>query len=310
MQPQFGVSLQSGRDTAEFARLAEQAGFDYLSCGEHLFFHGPTTNAFISLSVAAGATTSIGLVSAVTLLPLYPPALAAKLATSLDVASAGRFTLGVGIGGEFPPEFQAAGVPVRERGARADEALEVIHQLMTRDRVSFDGRFATISNLSLAPRPVQRPRVPFWIAGRRGPALRRVARIGDAWMPYLVTPQQVSDGLATISAHARGSTAHDWTGRTAMLTFTTVDHDGTRARRVAAEHVGRTYKQDFSSLAPQYVVAGTPADCVRRLREYQQAGVDVVLFRLACPRDESPAMLRLIAEEVIPELRGTSAAPG
>jgi probable F420-dependent oxidoreductase len=300
--PEFGVSLQSGRDPTAFARLAEDTGFDYLSCGEHLFFHGPTTNAFISLSVAAGATRRIGLVSAITLLPLYPPALAAKLATSLDVASGGRFTLGVGVGGEYPPEFEAVGVPVSERGARTDEALEVMHQLMTRERVSLHGRFSTIDDLTLAPRPVQQPRVPFWIAGRRGPALRRVARVGDGWMPYLVTPEQVATGLSTIGSHAQDQ-GRQWTGRTAMLTFTTVDRDGDRARRVGAEHLGRTYRQDFTGLAPKYLVAGTPAECARRLREYQQAGVDVVLFRLACPRAEAEPMLRLIANEVLPELR-------
>jgi alkanesulfonate monooxygenase SsuD/methylene tetrahydromethanopterin reductase-like flavin-dependent oxidoreductase (luciferase family) len=308
--PQFGVSLQSGRDPSAFSRLAEAAGFDYLSCGEHLFFHGPTTNAFVSLSVAAGATESIGLVSAITLLPLYPPALAAKLATSLDVASGGRFVLGVGVGGEFPPEFEAAGVPVRERGARADEALEVVHRLMTEERVTIRGRFTTIDGLTLAPRPVQQPRVPFWIAGRRGAALRRVARVGDGWMPYLVTPEQVAAGRAAIDEHRREADGPAWAGRIAMLTFTTVDADGDRARRVAAEHVGRTYQQDFTALAPKFLVAGTPADCVRRLREYQQAGVDVFLFRLAGPRTESERMLRTIAEEVLPELRGTSVAPG
>jgi alkanesulfonate monooxygenase SsuD/methylene tetrahydromethanopterin reductase-like flavin-dependent oxidoreductase (luciferase family) len=145
--------------------------------------------------------------------------------------------------------------------------------------------------------------VPFWIAGRRGPALRRVARIGDGWRPYLATPEQVAAGLPALDGHARADGEQGWTGRTAMLTFTTVDHDGDRARRVAAAHLGRTYRQDFSQLAPKYVVAGTPAQCVARLREYQQAGVDVVLFRLACPRPESEAMLRTIADEVLPELR-------
>ena len=86
-------------------------------------------------------------------------------------------------------------MPVSERGARADEALEVMHQLMTRERVSLHGRFSTIDDLTLAPRPVQQPRVPFWIAGRRGPALRRVARVGDGWIPYLVTPEQVAEDV-------------------------------------------------------------------------------------------------------------------
>jgi probable F420-dependent oxidoreductase len=310
MQPQFGVSLQSGTAPAAFARLAESAGFDYVMCGEHLAFHVPTTNAFVSLSMVAGATESIGLVSAVTLLPLYPPALAAKLAISLDVASGGRFTLGVGVGGEYPPEFEAAGVPVRERGARTDEALEIIHRLMTEDDVTFHGRFSSFSNLTLAPRPLQSPRVPFWIAGRREAAQRRAARFGDAWMPYLCTPEQVAGGLARIQEITRERGGPGWTGRTVLYAFTTVDADGDRARRVAAERVGRTYQQDFSRLAAKYLVAGTPAECTSRLREYQEAGVDVVLFRLACTRQDAERMLRVIAEEIVPELRGSGLRSG
>jgi probable F420-dependent oxidoreductase len=310
MQPQFGMSLQSGPDPVAFARLAESAGFDYLACGEHLAFHGPTANAFISLSVAAGATRSIGLVSAVTLLPLYPPAVAAKLAISLDVASGGRFTLGVGVGGEFPPEFEAAGVPVRERGARTDESLEILNRLMTEDDVTIHGRFSSFSNLTMAPKPVQKPRMPFWIAGRREAALRRADRFGDGWMPYLSTPEQIANGVSTLNRLARERGSAGWAGRTVLYAFTTVDPDGNHARRVATERVGRTYQQDFSRLASKYLVAGTPAECARRLREYQEAGADVILFTLACSRRDAERMLRIVAEELVPELRGSgSPAP-
>lgn len=294
----FGVSLQSGAEPAGFARLAEEAGFDLLFCGEHLAFHGPTANAFVSLSVAAGATTRIGLLSAVTLLPLYPPALAAKLAMSLDVASGGRFTLGVGIGGEYPNEFEAVGVPLRQRGARTDEALSIIHRLMTEDGVSVDGRFTRFSDLTLAPKPPGGP-VPVWVAGRKEAALRRVARFGAGWMPYLVTPEQVAAGRATLDRIAGGS----WSGRTVLFAFTTVDRDGDRAREVAVAHVGHTYRQDFDRFAARYLVAGTARQCADRLRQYQDVGVDTVLFRLACARRDAPTMATTIAEELIPLLR-------
>ena len=305
MPTEFGVSLHSGADTATFAKLAEDQGLDYLACGEHLAFHGPTTNAFIELAVAAGATESIKLLSAITLLPLYPPVLAAKLATSLDVASNGRFHLGIGIGGEYPPEFEAVGVPVAERGARTDEALQIIDRLMTEDEVTVDGRFTSFVGLTLAPKPVQKPRIPFWIAGRRTAAMRRAARFGQAWMPYLYTPDMVADSRAEIQQLAREAGASSWDGLTAVHVFTTVDRDGAKARRVAAERVGRTYQQDFSGARSRYLVAGTPAECVTQFREYLDAGVDVILFRLTCPRRHAPAMLRLLADEVIPELRST-----
>ena len=103
---EFGTALRSPYDVAAQARRIEQLGFDILGCGEHVSFHVDTANGFISLSVAAGATTSIRLMSTITLVPLYPAALLAKLGASLDVASGGRFTLGVGVGGEFPKEFE------------------------------------------------------------------------------------------------------------------------------------------------------------------------------------------------------------
>ncbi|TDV56350.1 LLM class flavin-dependent oxidoreductase [Actinophytocola oryzae] len=300
MAREFGVTLQSGADPASFARLAEDAGFDYLACGEHLAFHGPTTNAFVSLAFAAAATSRIKLVSAVTLLPLYQPVVAAKLAASLDVVSGERFTLGVGVGGEYPGEFEAAGVPVGQRGARTDEALDVVDRLLT-GADSYSGPFTTFSGVTIAPRPSRR--TPFWIAGRRPAALRRAARWGDAWLPYLRTPEQVAAGRAEIDAYARADGGPRWSGRTALFAFATVDRDGDRARAMAAERVGRTYQQDFAAFADKYLVAGTPGECVARLREYLAVGVDVVIFRIACPRREADTMLRLIADEVLPELR-------
>lgn len=303
MPTEFGVSLHSGEDTASFAGLAESQGLDYLACGEHLAFHGPTTNAFIELSVAAGATETIKLLSAITLLPLYPPALAAKLATTLDVASGGRFHLGVGVGGEFPREFDAVGVPVAERGARVDEALQIMHRLMTEDDVTVDGRFTSFTGVTMAPKPTQKPRVPFWIAGRRKAAMRRAARLGQAWMPYLFTPQMVADSRAEVQRFAQDEGATSWDGLTAAHVFTTADRDGHEARRICTERVGRTYQQDFTGSRSKYLVAGTPAECASQFREYLDAGVDVILFRLTCSRKRAPAMLQLIADEVIPELR-------
>src|SRR3954467_1013484 len=119
------------------ARAAEGAGYDGVATGEHLFFHGPVANGFVPLAAAAGATSRIRLLSSLTVLPLYPAALALKLATTLDQVSNGRFDLGVGVGGEHPPEFVAAGVEVSERGARADEALELMRRMWAGGRVDF-----------------------------------------------------------------------------------------------------------------------------------------------------------------------------
>src|SRR5215210_7769861 len=138
---EFGLSLHRVDRIAESARHFEELGYDYITCGEHVSFNVPTSNSFISLSVAAGATTRIKLMSTIALVPLYPAALLAKLGAALDVASGGRFNLGVGVGGEMPKEFKACGVPVHERGARTNEALEIIRLLWSTDEAAFSGRF-------------------------------------------------------------------------------------------------------------------------------------------------------------------------
>src|SRR5437867_794036 len=141
---QFGVALPAVTGIAEFAQQAEELGFDFLACGEHVMFHGPVANTFISLSVAAGATRRIKLLSSVVLLPLYQPVIVAKMGATLDVASGGRYNFGVGIGGEFPTEFEACGVPVNQRGARTNEALEVITKLWTEKNYAQD--FSKLAN--------------------------------------------------------------------------------------------------------------------------------------------------------------------
>src|SRR3990172_10408627 len=110
--------------------------------------------------------------SAVFLLPLRGAAVAAKEIPSVDVISGGRLTLGIGVGGEYPKEFQAVGVPVRERGARTDEAIQVLRRLWTDDNVTFDGRFTKLDGVTLQPKPAQPGGPPMWIAGRSPAALR------------------------------------------------------------------------------------------------------------------------------------------
>ena len=170
MRVALTLSAEQGAAAAE-ARAAEDAGYDGVATGEHLFFHGPVANGFITLAAAAGATSRIRLLSSLTLLPLYPAALAAKLAATLDQVSGGRFDMGVGVGGEHPPEFVAAGVEVTQRGARADEALDVMKRLWSGELVDFDGRFTTVPGLTLEPGPVQPGGPPLWLGGRR-PATR------------------------------------------------------------------------------------------------------------------------------------------
>lgn len=300
---QFGTGIRTVTDVAAAARRIEALGFDIVSAGEHVMFHGPIGNTYITLAVAAGATERVKLMSTIVLLPLYPAALAAKLGAALDNASAGRYMFGVGVGGEFPKEFEACGVPVGERGARANEALQVIRRLWSEDKVTFHGRFNTLNEVTLNPRPLQKPTPPIWVAGRKEAAMRRAALYGDGWIPYMYTPELLRESIATIaSVRAEQGLGMDNFHRGVFI-FSAVHKDRDKAREMAAAQLGKQYAQNFDNLVSKYALVGTPEDCRRRLREYIDAGSKLFMLTSACPESYMDENIRLIAEEVIPAFR-------
>ncbi|MFJ6263338.1 LLM class flavin-dependent oxidoreductase [Rhodococcus erythropolis] len=301
-----GLNTPRIESTAHDAQAAERSGFDYLGCGEHLFFHGPTPNAFIQLAAAAGATSRIRLVSSIALLPLYPAALAAKLAVTLDQVSHGRFELGVGAGGEYPAEFDAVGVDIASRFRRLDEGLQVMRRLFGGDQVSFSGEYTTLHDVALQPGPYQAGGPPIWLGGRKRGAIRRAGRLADVWMPYLVEPEKLHDTLAEVRSAASdaGRSANAISG--AVFAWTCVDEDGAWARRSGISKVSSTYSQDFTGLADRYLVLGTPDEVVARFREFADAGADRVLIQLACEPEDRERVMATLAREVLPRLQAIS----
>jgi probable F420-dependent oxidoreductase len=285
------------------ARRIEDAGFDLIGSGEHVFFYAPTPNGLIALAAAAGATSRIRLLSALTLLPTYPAPLAAKMVATLDGVSGGRFEFGVGVGGEYPSELRACGVDPKHRGAYTDESLEVITALFTGEPVHHSGRFITIEGDRLNPPPVQRPGPPIWVGGRKPAAERRVARFGNVWMPYLMEPAKVeaSLGRAREQAEGFGRKPSDIGG--AYFAWTMVGRDGDAARRTGVEFLSRAYNQDMNPVADRYLVLGTPQRLIERLSEYHAAGVETVLIALAGTGDAADEAFDLLATEVAPALQ-------
>jgi probable F420-dependent oxidoreductase len=300
---EFGVVVAGVWDVANRARRLEALGFDYVAVGEHVAFHTPTSNSFVSLAAAAAVTSTVRLLSSVTLLPLYPPPLVAKMGAALDVISGGRFSMGVGVGGENPAEFEACGVPLAERGARADEALAVISALWSGKPVDFAGRFTSFRGLRIDPAPVQRPRPPIWVSGRRAPARRRAARHGDGWMPYFVTPEQLRASYGEIAEACTALGRPVETVRRGVFLFVSCHRDREVARRRALERLGTQYAQDFEGILGKYAVLGTPDECQLRLKEFLDAGAESVFLSSACADDEAVEHERLVADEVISPLR-------
>jgi probable F420-dependent oxidoreductase len=175
------------------ARRADRLGFDALTISEHIVMPDEMAGAMgrrfpdslAAAAVLAGATERIRLLTYVLVLPLRNPVVLAKQAATVDFLSNGRLLLGVGIG-HAAREFEAIGVPFERRGARADEHIEAMRELWTSDIPSYHGDFVEFSGIAFEPKPVQKPHPPVLIGGNSKPAMRRAARYGDGWLPWLI----------------------------------------------------------------------------------------------------------------------------
>ena len=143
--------------------------------------HESVLDPVVPLAFVAGHTDRIRLGTATICAPFIAPALLAKSLASLDVLSAGRLTVGVGIGW-MVEEYVAAGVTPERRGARMDEYLRCLKALWTEDPVEFAGEFYTVPRSHMAPLPVQRPHPPVLVGASAAPALRRAGRLGEGWI--------------------------------------------------------------------------------------------------------------------------------
>jgi probable F420-dependent oxidoreductase len=299
----FGAALASMKDVPDTARMAESLGYDYLCSGEHMMFHGAVPNSLITLAVAAGATSRIKLMSTVVLLPLYTPMVLAKMTSVFDVASEGRYHMGIGVGGEFPKEFEACGVPVKQRGSRSNEALEVIKKLWTERNVSFEGRYSKFSGVTLDPQPAQKPHPPIWVAGRKESAMRRAALYADGWIPYMYTPEMLNESLEKIHRFGKEAGRDLSHFRPGLFIFASVYPDRDEAREQAARALGKNYAQDFSKIAGRYALYGNPDDCRKRLKEYVDAGARTILVSWACRQNDIEQNMKLVADEVAPAFK-------
>jgi probable F420-dependent oxidoreductase len=262
--PAFGAFLSPHPPGEQFelVRRVEALGFDSVWCGDHISFNLPLYESLTLLASYVPITERIKLGSAVYLLALRPPAVAAKVTSTLDALSGGRLIFGVGVGGENPREFAAVGVPHRERGARVTEAIDVVRALWRDTPATFKGRFTDFEGVSIDPKPVQPGGPPIWIGGRSDAALARAGRQGDGWVSYVVTAERYAQSLDKIraAATAAGRSLEGFT--TAHLTFITVGRDYESARERWVKRLSLRYAQDFGPLAARYGVMGRPEKCV------------------------------------------------
>jgi probable F420-dependent oxidoreductase len=188
----------TGADQTRLARLADRLGYamitvpeHYAIPREHVELSGPHYfSAYPAMAHFAGATEDIRVNSSIALLPLQHPIAAAKMLATIDWLSGGRLTITFGVGW-LEKEFEIMGVPFRERGARSEEYTRAIIELWTSESPQFEGKYVSFRDIAFEPRPVQRPHPPVWFGGDADAVLRRTARYGSGWWPFLTKPEDV-----------------------------------------------------------------------------------------------------------------------
>ncbi len=259
------------------AKLIEELGFDGAWVGDHLACPAPLLDAMGCLSAAAAVTERINLGFSVMLAGLRPPAWTAKQLMTLDaLAPGGRLRLGVGVGGEFPEEFAAAGVPLARRGRRVDETLEVLPDLLAGRPVSYQGSVIQVEvhapndpTRGLAPAISAMP--PVYTAGRGEPALKRAARYADFWMPMWLSPGSIAKRVETLDELA--SAAGRPRPRLASLILVHADADLDRARREAEAHLRGQYGMGLDRV--EHWTGLGPVDAIaEELAAYVAVGVE------------------------------------
>jgi alkanesulfonate monooxygenase SsuD/methylene tetrahydromethanopterin reductase-like flavin-dependent oxidoreductase (luciferase family) len=293
-----------GRDQVlEAARLAEQLEFESLWAGDHLACPAPGLDAPTCIAASAAVTERIALGFSVMLLGLRNPAWTAKQLSSIDLlAGGGRLRLGVGVGGEFPAEFEAAGVPVSQRGARLDDSLAVIGDLLTGRPVDFTGRTLTVRAPALEPALPAVP--PIYVGGRGEPALRRAARYGDAWMPMWLTPARIAERAQLLGEMAleQGRPAP----RVAPLILVRIDDDRDHAYAQARAHIAGQYRMELETIE-RWTLLDSIDGAVEHLHQFVEVGVSEILL-LTLGDDPLQQYERLA--EVRARLRAPAASSG
>ena len=195
--------VEDPKDLLALATQAEQAGFASVWVSHHIVNAGyvgkrlglkPYWDALTVLTWVAAETERVRLGTSVLVLPYLHPMVLAKQLATLDVMCGGRLDLGVGVGA-MPEENAALGLDYTTRGAYGDESIEVLKALWADGKASYSGSFFSFENVSASPKPLQHPHPPLLIGGNGGPALRRVARHGDGWHPYLLSVEQMAELL-------------------------------------------------------------------------------------------------------------------
>ena len=250
------------------------------------------------LAAAAGATQNIRLGTSVLLGNLRHPSHLAKIVATLDFISNGRITLGLGFGSR-QNDYTAVEVPFEHRGSRAVEQVELMKRLWTEDHVTHKGKFFNVQNLTIGPRPVQKPHPPLWTGGSAETALKRAG----AWANgFICGSSAIPDFPATwekISGYAKAAGRDPNKITKAGLTFMAINDDQANAVKTVEDYVMRYYGRLRADVADTSLV-GSPAAIADRIGAFLSKGLDTLIIGLA---DPDPRQLDLFGAKILPNVK-------
>jgi probable F420-dependent oxidoreductase len=313
MAVHFGLALKNFVGPTEtpdidelyrYAQRAEALGFESLWAWDHVILgvepSFPILDAVGTLTAIAARTSTIKLGTGVLVLPLRNPTVAAKALGTLDVISRGRLILGVAAGW-YAREFDAVGVPFKQRGRLFERNLEILTRLWTEDRVSLQADEFNLREAVMRPKTAQRPRPPILVGGYVDAVLRRVATKGDGWLTYFYTPASYTKAWQKILAFAReaGRDPAELTGTNQLAILV-------GASRAATEAPMRQWLQTewdvaaWSESTIEHAIRGSVKECVEQLRAHVAAGTHRLIL---IPYRYQPDQVEIIAREILPALR-------
>jgi probable F420-dependent oxidoreductase len=251
------------------------------------------------LSYVAAITSRLKLGTSVILLPLRNPVQLAKAYATLDVMSNGRAVMGVGLGGGHLGSHENVFGYAREgRVTRFTEAVEIIKLLWTEPKASFHGRFWNLDNVSMEPKPIQKPRLPIIFGGHHENALRRAVKHADGWMgagssssgSFIRESGRIRQFLAESSRDPRSF-------HFSKRVYLAVDNDEARAERRIKDWFGKRYKN--ADLGPKVSIWGSVSKCTEKIQEIVKAGTQQIVFN---PMFDEMEHLEICAKEIMPQL--------
>ena len=250
------------------------------------------------LAAAAGATQKLRLGTSVLLGNLRHPSHLAKIIATLDFISNGRVTLGLGFGSR-ESDYKAVEIPYEHRGSRAVEQVQLMKRLWTEDNVTHKGKFFNVANLTVGPRPMQKPHPPIWTGGSAETALKRAGTWADG---FICGSSAIPDFPSTwekISGYARAAGRDPNKITKAGLTFMAIDDDQAKAVETVEDYVMRYYGRLRADI-PNTSLVGSPAAVAERIGAFLSRGLDTLIIGLA---DPDPRQLDLFGEKVLPRLK-------